>query len=260
VARSYTLYGCRACGSACFDPGEHDVDLPRVYEEHARCTLGGDPGSPPVSYYWRRQVEILTRLHAGPVRSVLDVGCRTGDFLLHWPAEVERVGVELSPRAAEIAERRGLRVLRGFVEDLGLARAFDVVGCYALIEHLREPLAFLDRLPALLNPGGVLAVLVPTRQCLKHTVLHLAGVHWHMYSPPQHLGFVSRRRLDEVLAGLGLRLVRRRYTSGGTFRPLARVPRLATLFDRVMLRLDHASPLNRVPLFDHMYSFYAKAP
>ena len=260
VDLSYTLFGCSTCGSAFFDFEQHDVDLEQVYEDYAETSVSDYSAEVPVSHYWKKQVDTLQRLHDGPVRSVLDVGCRTGDFLMHWPEQVDRVGVELSRRAADVAIRRGLNVTRGFVEDASFEHGFDVVSCYAVIEHLREPVRFLRHLPQRLNPRGVLVILVPTRQCLKHLLLSQARIQWHMYSPPQHLNFVSRSRLDRILADAGLQPALRRYTSGGLFNPLRRLPRLNTLFDRLMSWADHDSLLNRMPLFDHMYSFYLKAP
>jgi SAM-dependent methyltransferase len=255
----YTLHACRTCGSASFDPLEGPADLRRIYEAWAEATTSGYAAPHPDSPYWRSQVQTLRRLSARRVRSVLDVGCRTGDFLLHWREGEERVGVELADTAAEIAERRGLHVVRGFVERARFDHRFDVVSCYAVVEHLREPQHFLRSLPRLLEPGGVLVVMVPTRECLKRLLLDALHLRWHMYSPPQHLSFPSRARLDGILAEEGLALVRRTYTSGGLFNPLRRLPRANAAFDRLMMRLDHASALSRLPLFDHMYSFYRAA-
>jgi len=259
VEHVYRLYACAACGSAFFDVDEHEIDLARVYEDYAGTSVADYSADVPQSYYWAAQVDLIRKLHRGAVRSVLDVGCRTGDFLMHWPVEVERVGVELSERAADVAEQRGLHVFRGFVEDIRVTDPFDVVSCYALVEHLRQPADFLRDLPRLLNANGLLVILVPTRQCLKHWLLQLGGVQWHMYSPPQHLNFPSRARLDAILGEVGMRRVSRHYTSGSTFNPFRRIPRLGTWFDTLMLRVDHGSPVNRLPLFDHMYSVYEKS-
>ena len=254
----YALHVCRDCDSAFFDAKETPSDLERIYDAWAETTVGDYAEASPDSLYWRSQVATLRRLAGGTVRSVLDVGCRSGDFLLHWRGGEDRVGVELSRPAIEVARRRGLTVMQGFVEDIRFDRAFDVVACYAVVEHLREPEPFLRHLPRLLESGGVLVVMVPTRQCAKRAILDALGVRWHMYSPPQHLTFPSRTALDAILASEGLQLARRAYTSGGIFNPFRRVPRVNTAFDRLMMRLDHASALNRVPIFDHMYSFYRK--
>jgi SAM-dependent methyltransferase len=258
IDASYALQLCGDCDSAFFDAAETPSDLTRIYDEWTEATVGDYAEAAPDSPYWRSQVATLRRLAGGPVHSVLDIGCRSGDFLMHWRAGEDRVGVELSRHAIDVARRRGLTVMQGFVEDIRFERAFNVVACYAVVEHLREPEPFLRRLPLLLEPGGVLVIMVPTRQCAKRALLDALGVRWHMYSPPQHLTFPSRGALDAILAGQGLQLAKRMYTSGGLFNPVRWVPRVNGIFDKIMRQLDYSSALNRVPIFDHMYSFYRK--
>ena len=226
VDADYALHICASCDSAFFDTAETPADLERIYDEWTEATVGDYAEASPDSPYWRSQVATLRHLCGGTVRSVLDVGCRSGDFLMHWRAGEERVGVELSRHAIEVARRRGLTVVQGFVEDVRFERAFDVVACYAVVEHLREPEPFIRSLPGLLETGGVLVIMVPTRQCAKRAILDALGVRWHMYSPPQHLTFPSRTAMDAIPAGEGLQPARRAYTSGGSFNPFRRVPRV----------------------------------
>ncbi|HEU4698109.1 MAG TPA: class I SAM-dependent methyltransferase [Gemmatimonadales bacterium] len=251
----YTLYACGACRSELFDPAEHDVDIAALY----------DAEEVPREYatfrrqrYWADEVRRLERLHGATVRSVLDVGCRTGDFLLHWPADRRRVGVELSERAAAVATARGLDVVRRPIEAYQPDRPFDVVTPYAVLEHLVDPLAMLARLPALLESGGILAILVPTHQSVKSRLLSRVGRRWHMYNPPLHLSFLSHELLDRLLAGHGLQLVERRWTSGGMVNPFRRVPVASGAWSRLMHLVDTRSPVRRVALFDHLYSYYRR--
>jgi hypothetical protein len=79
-----------------------------------------------------------------------------------------------------------------------------------------------------------------------------------MYSPPQHLNFLSRRMLDAVMAESGLELARRRYTSGGLFNPCAAVPVFGRRVAQGMTLWDAFSPLGMLPIFDHMYSYYRR--
>lgn len=259
VEHEYTLFRCGACASAFFDLDQHEVDLARIYEDYAEHEAPGDAHSFRRSLSWERQVAVLRRLHpGGVVRSVLDVGCQKGDFLLHWPGDVARLGVELSHSAAAVARARGLDVREGYLEETRIDRRFDVVSCYAILEHLPDPGSFLARLPQQLEADGVLALLLPTRECLKERVLSACGARWHMYCPPQHLSFPSRAWIDGKLAEQGLRLVRRCYTSGGMFNPFRGIRALGRLFGLGMAALDHFTPLNRLAVFDHMYSYYVR--
>jgi SAM-dependent methyltransferase len=252
----YTLRRCGRCGSEGFDVGEHPVDLAALYDAE-------DPAPEYVQFrrqrYWASEVARIERLHHGPVRSVLDVGCRTGDFLLHWPADRRRVGVELSEKNAAVAASRGLEVVQRPIEDYEPGERFDAITLYAVLEHLPDPRAMLARFPALTTPGAIAAIPVPSPESGKRMLLDAVGRRWHMYNPPLHLSFPSRRWLDATMAELGFRLRSRRWTSGGMFNPVRRIPLAAGAWSRAMHVADTRGPLCRVPLFDHLYSYYVRS-
>jgi len=260
VDKTYTLHACDRCNSLTFDIREHDVDVASIYEGMAEpgTSVTADTGESKPSRYWKDQVALVSRLARGPVRSVLDVGCHTGDFLMHWPAEVRRVGIELADNAAAVAKSRGLTIKQGYIEDIEIDERFDAVTCYALVEHLADPAAFLRRLSALAADQGVVAILIPTHECLKQRLATWFGRRWYMFCPPLHLSFLGRRHLDRVMAEQGFRLTARRYTSGGLVNPFSSVRVLGRLFSRSMYLLDTRTPFNRLPVFDHMYSYYKR--
>jgi SAM-dependent methyltransferase len=254
----YTLYQCGACGSRSFDLHECDTDLAAFYERLALSDAVSPEGAFRRAPLWDREVTVITRLFGRRPRSVLDAGCRAGDFLLHWPPEIRRVGVELSQRSAALARQRGLTVHQGLLEDLDLREQFEVVTCYAILEHLAQPRRFLERLEGLLCPGGLLAVMVPSFETGKARLLEAIGYPWHMNRPPEHLNLYSRGFLDGFFGRRGFALVSRRYTSGGMANPLRRIPGLGQSFARLMWWVDAYTPLNTLPLFDHMYTYYRR--
>lgn len=252
----YTLYECGDCRSAFFDIDQHKVDLEKLYADVATTKADIYEGPFKPSRYWQHETALIRRCTKIPIHSVLDVGCRTGDFLKHWPADIQRVGVELSARSAEVARSRGLVIHHGFLEETEFDQSFDAVTCYAVIEHLANPTAFMARLARLVNPGGVLAIMIPTRECLKRRLVDALGKRWHMYCPPQHLNFISRVLMDQSLLGRNFGLERRRYTSGGMFNPLGAIPIVNKVGAKLMEINDRHSPVNILPIFDHMYSYY----
>jgi len=254
--RYYALYECKRCRSRSFDAHEHQTDLAALYDSLAEASAQTYELPFQRSSYWSHEVAFIRRMLGREPVSVLDAGCRTGDFLLHWPETVRRVGVELSHRSAQIAGRRGLAVHEMQLEDLQIHDRFEIVTCYAILEHLTAPRQFLAKLADLVQEGGVLAVLVPSFETLKARALEAVGYRWHMYRPPEHLNLYSRPFLDTYLAQEGFSLVARRYTSGGTFNPLGRVPLLGKAFAKAMWLVDANSPLHLVPVFDHMYAYY----
>jgi 2-polyprenyl-3-methyl-5-hydroxy-6-metoxy-1,4-benzoquinol methylase len=96
---------------------------------------------------------------------VLDVGCSGGYLAERLVARGATVtGIELDPIAAERARAVCEEVLVGDVEQLELPfepGSFDAIVCADLIEHLRDPAAFLARLRSLLRRDARLVLTTP---------------------------------------------------------------------------------------------------
>lgn len=98
------------------------------------------------------------------VRSVLDVGCGEGRFLdAARAAGLRTAGVEISARAARLAEAKGHTLVNQSIVDAPLPAdpAFDAVTMWDLLEHLDSPGLALRNVAAALRPGGHLLVVTP---------------------------------------------------------------------------------------------------
>jgi 2-polyprenyl-3-methyl-5-hydroxy-6-metoxy-1,4-benzoquinol methylase len=109
----------------------------------------------------------------------LDVGCSTGYLAQVLVERGNRVvGVEFDPVAATTAREWCEEVLVGDVETVNLPFAtgtFDVILCADLVEHLRDPLAFLRRCQAVLRRGGRLVLSTPNIANWTVRMMLLAG-------------------------------------------------------------------------------------
>jgi len=98
-------------------------------------------------------------------KCVLSVGCAAGlveGELVKRGVKV--VGVEINPKAAEIARQRGLTILEGDASEIDIDVANEYYDCliYAdVLEHLSDPVAVLKRHVKKLRPDGIVYVCVP---------------------------------------------------------------------------------------------------
>jgi len=258
IHKEFQLFACMDCKSRFFDVSE-DVALEGLYNEQANQNSSIYQDVFRESRYWKNEVKVIKKLaNPLPIASVLDIGCRTGDFLMHWPLTIQRVGVELSEVSSSIARRRGLSIINASIENYSFSQKFDVVTCYALIEHLKDPSLFVEKLGSLVEKKGVLAILVPTWECVKLALIEAFGFRWHMYSPPLHINFYSRKKMDQTVSECGFTLMSRRYTSGGLFNPFQCIRYLNRAAARAIWEIEVATPIHKLPIFDHMYSYYRK--
>jgi 2-polyprenyl-3-methyl-5-hydroxy-6-metoxy-1,4-benzoquinol methylase len=139
-----------------------------------------------------------------PGKRLLDVGCATGFFL---EAAVEQgyeaSGVEFSTVAISLA-RPDIRerITCGDVNTLlgqDVAK-FDVVTAFDIIEHVQDPVKFVEDIRNALVPGGVLALSTPDTG---HFLRYLMRSKWPMLQPMQHTVLFSRRAIEELLKRCG---------------------------------------------------------
>jgi 2-polyprenyl-3-methyl-5-hydroxy-6-metoxy-1,4-benzoquinol methylase len=93
---------------------------------------------------------------------ILDVGCATGNFMAVKPEIFE--GVEIDEESVNIAKSRGLKVFKMDIEkemSQLASEKYEAVYAKQVIEHLKDPLAFLLQTRRILKNGGKAVILTP---------------------------------------------------------------------------------------------------
>jgi SAM-dependent methyltransferase len=134
----------------------------------------------------------------------LDVGCSTGDFIVHCQAHgTISSGIELSESAARhCREERGLDVIVGDLTTTDFGdRKFDVITYNAVLEHVPDPYAHLVKCKTLLAPGG--RVLILGLPNLDSVGFKLSGKYWMNLDAPRHVHQFTRDSLTIMLEKAG---------------------------------------------------------
>jgi SAM-dependent methyltransferase len=136
---------------------------------------------------------------------ILDAGCGTGSLLagLRGRGYHHLWGLDLSAFASGFArERTGADVRQGDLlgADFGDLR-FDVINATEVVEHLRDPAAFFERVARLLSPGGVFIYSTGNADGLYAKLL---GTRWPYFHPEGHLFYYSPSTLARYFARAGL--------------------------------------------------------
>jgi len=255
MKRKFPLYFCKSCKSRFFKNINNKKFLESVYALIANTEKGYDLKFN-ISSSWVKQRRIIQKILGKNPDSILDIGCKTGDFLMHFDNSF-REGVELSKKHAKIAKKRGLYIYNNFLEDINFKKKYEVVTAYAVLEHLDRHEKFMAQLKKIVRKKGLLVIMIPTSECLKEKILTFFNKRWIMYSPPEHLNFYSKKYLDNYLSSQGFKLVYRYWSSGENFNHFSNVPFIGNLFKKIINFMDN-SFFNKIPIFDHMYSFYRK--
>jgi 2-polyprenyl-3-methyl-5-hydroxy-6-metoxy-1,4-benzoquinol methylase len=136
-----------------------------------------------------------------PGGAILDIGCSSGAFLYQlnrrFPDCYDLLGMDASGPALDYAESRGVPVVRGhFLQADFRGKQFGAVTFWAVLEHLADPLAFIEKTWTILKPQGLCFILVPNLESL---AMRLLGRRYrNIY--PQHLNYFTKVTLNQLIS------------------------------------------------------------
>ena len=125
---------------------------------------------------------------------LLDFGAGTGDFLQAAKNKGWKVnGVEPNEQARNLASKKGLHLLSS-LEELN-EEQFDAITLWHVLEHVPNLQETLNRLQALLKPGGILIIAVPN---YKSWDAKKYKAFWAAYDVPRHLWHFDREAMKNL--------------------------------------------------------------
>jgi 2-polyprenyl-3-methyl-5-hydroxy-6-metoxy-1,4-benzoquinol methylase len=141
-----------------------------------------------------------------PSGRLLEIGAAAGHFLrAAADAGYDVVGIEPAAEvAARGAAREGVDLRPGLLETADLPEgAFDVVCAWHVLEHIPEPRGAVERMAALLAPGGALCLEVPN---VTSALSERDGEQWFHLDPRHHVNQFTPAALRGLLERSGLQV------------------------------------------------------
>ena len=207
----YRVVRCNDCGLVFLNPQPDDTELAKIYGADYFCGSESEEKRRAAAELKEATARLylhqIQRYHGRNPGRVLEIGCGKGEFLVEAEkAGWEVVGVEYSPAACETARSRLKRgkIFCGQLSDSGLEpEHFDLCVIADVIEHVRNPVVFLDEIHRLLKPGAALAVYTPS---LDSWSARLMGQKW-MEFKTEHLAYFDRKTIQTALFKTGFHQV-----------------------------------------------------
>ena len=196
---STTIVRCGTCGLVYADP----QPIPSTFEQHY--------GTSPEEYwqahdladepcYFDGQIENFLRLWSGTGQPrALDIGAGVGKAMRKLAQRgFDTFGLEPSRPFVDAAlERGGIPPDRLVCESVESAsyppRSFDFIAFAAVVEHLYDPAAVIERTIGWCAPGGLVHIEVPSSQWLINRLVNLAyrlqGLDYCANISPMHVPY-----------------------------------------------------------------------
>lgn len=167
-------------------------------------------------YYSYKRPEMLGFIPSG-VKKVLDVGCGEGSFSLSvknkFNAEVW--GIEINPKAAEIAQKNIDKVLVGdaikIINDIPNSY-FDCIVFNDVLEHMIDPYTVLEKMKTKLTNEGVIVCSIPNVRHISVLKKLFIDGQWTYEDAgildKTHLRFFTKKSIIDMFEKLGYQIVK----------------------------------------------------
>lgn len=204
----FRYVGCARCRSVRQYPYPSDQEIAGYYADYQTKKSGESVYLTDAGYACFKRDKAFTFADLGlgddafAGKTVLDVGCGTGQFLQMMGdfRAASVLGMDISQECIDQARERELNCVCG--DFLSLDGRYDVISMWHLIEHLRDPCQYIAHAYRLLNPGGWLLIETPVVGVISESF----GADWRFFMPVEHINLFSQDALFCLGAKVGLDL------------------------------------------------------
>jgi len=204
---SFSYRQCRDCGSLYQSPRPVIEAFEKFYHDSESAKFWANEFFPAVAEIRREKIfrprviylAELCKKHGIEVDRIIDVGAGYGLFLDEWralfPAN-ELIAIEPSTQLAAECRRKGFTVIEALAENTpNVHNLGDLTVCFEVLEHIDEPLKFIDALKRMTRDGGY--VIISTL-CIDGFDLQVLWNQSSQISPPHHINFLSIKGLKHL--------------------------------------------------------------
>ena len=159
-------------------------------------------------FSFQRKLRLILR-HKPLGNRVLEIGCAQGKFLNDLTPTFKKFGVEINENGRRYIQEHypEITVYQDDIESENFgdcSTKYDIILMWHVLEHIKDPSAFLQRLSSLLNKNGVFIFEVPNRNSLG---FRLTRKKWFHLDTPRHLFHYNQRSLKQLLNQQGLKVI-----------------------------------------------------
>ena len=193
---------CDACGLLFTNPMPTEDELGAYYTKYYRLDYQMATTSPKQKHIVKRNREAAIRVaHVMDLlpsnARTLDFGCGSGEFVCQMLEKgFDAHGFEPGEAYGRYAQSKlGERIQIEKWQDLSFDRPFDMVTCFHVVEHLRDPISAMSKMVEWLAPEGLVYIGVPDMG-QRHPSRGFGGLHFaHVLGFNHHNLLLAARKV-----------------------------------------------------------------
>jgi len=138
---------------------------------------------------------------------MLEIGCSQGDLLsaVRNDPRFEALGIDYAVNSVNYSRSIGLNAeVTDIFSKQFPDESFDLVVSIHVIEHVRDPIAWMTEIHRVLAKGGVVFIVTPS---VTHLKPRIAGKRWKYWGPPGHLWYLSPKTISRMGEKIGFKTI-----------------------------------------------------
>ncbi|MFH1457018.1 MAG: class I SAM-dependent methyltransferase [Patescibacteria group bacterium] len=211
----FNIYQCPNCGFAQTNPELKKEQMAGLYTNYyPRQDITVEQVKASAKYRsgfwfkikaWVLGANHVCHYYIKPNKKVLDIGCGSGASLLDIEYQhAEAYGIEEDRNIEPIAKQLDLNIFFGSLEQTNYPdNHFDFITMSQVLEHIQDPIDFLNLAIKKLKPGGKIILSFPNINSIYSKINGRKWINWHI---PYHLNFFSYKSLDILTKKLAVNI------------------------------------------------------
>ena len=202
----FRYVSCVGCGVVRQFPYPTDYEIARYYTDYKTKKSADSIYMTDAGFECFKRDKELTFEDLGLVgafvgKSILDVGCGTGQFVQMMKQDAAFIkGIDISDECISLARNRDLNC--ECQDFLAIDGAYDVITMWHIIEHLLKPRQYIEHAYRMLPSGGLLLIETPVIGVISTGF----GADWRYFMPVEHINLFTQNALFRLCADAGFRI------------------------------------------------------
>jgi len=156
--------------------------------------------------YAEKRLAIYESILNRKCQNVLEVGCGPGVFHRPWQeSNVSWTGIDINPYWKKFGEKNQIPISNYSIDSIN--GQYDVVMAYQVIEHVEDPISFMESIMVRLKPGGIIHLELPNQNSLTSKLRKISSKLSYDYGfiqPPMHLRAFREKTIYRLFKNFNL--------------------------------------------------------
>ena len=157
--------------------------------------------------YVNKRIPIFESFLKRKCNNILEVGCGAGVFYSPFKKQlIKWDGIDINPYWKLFGEKNNIPISNKPLDNI--EKKYDAILAYQVLEHVENPILFMESIISKLNPGGIIHLELPNQGSLNSRIRQISPLiskDYGFIQPPMHLRAYQKKTIEYMFREVGLK-------------------------------------------------------